>query len=95
MPHLARSLLHGYVAVAARDLVERLLGAARTVAGHRHDPEAGLVEVETRIVVMREVGHGEGEHEAVVHALLVVLVDEFTEVAGLNGLVAGVVAADA
>lgn len=44
---------------------------------------------------MREVGHGEGEHESAVHALRVVLVDEFTEAAGLDGLISGMVAADA
>ena len=78
-----------------RDLTECLLRPARAVLGHGHDSEAGLVEVERGSSLTREVGHGEGEDEAAVDSLGVVQVDELAEVAGLDGLVAGMVPADA
>ncbi|UNX54978.1 hypothetical protein MF406_01425 [Georgenia sp. TF02-10] len=80
--------------VSVCDRVERLLPLEVTVLG-RHQREARLVAVVLGVTASGEPAHDEGEDEAAEHSRRGIEVDELGQVAGRDGLVAGVVAADA
>jgi hypothetical protein len=64
---LLRACIH--FAIAFGDFVECCLRASRVGFVDGYDSETGLVEVQPRVVSVGEVGHGECEDEAAVHAL--------------------------